>query len=311
MGVPLALHGFNGSTDALGGGSSGSGSSSGSSGSSGSGPSQPREGFDHTFVRSHRGDKWGCFGRDEDPKEVQICVGGNDRDIRFAKCIGKLPVECGIVYGVTGVCHTAADRLLASARLTVHEAGGYPESLLTFGHCGSLKDPSWPAKYGTCKVGGIFPLSPVDVTALDWARSWEDGDTPALFERALLGTLEDTSLTRRDKFAREVEYLLHSKLPTPVSSSYLDALLNERIQFAKEHQQLCITLQQGQVPFRDFAIKSNSLLEKLLQQFEARLGQKAFASVFGLPPKESCQLINPDAQWTASTDGLSSVELDL
>lgn len=51
-----------------------------------------------------------------------------------AECISQ--GNAGILYGLSGVCHQAANRVSFSAQLKATGAGGYPQSVFTFGEYG-------------------------------------------------------------------------------------------------------------------------------------------------------------------------------
>ena len=78
-------------------------------------------GADHTYVRSSVGNKWGCWGRDSGGKA--ICSGSGSASV--ANCISQPWSTAGLVYGVTGVCHQTANRILYPARAIVSKASGY------------------------------------------------------------------------------------------------------------------------------------------------------------------------------------------
>jgi len=96
-------------------------------------------GADHTYVTSDNPSyAWGCWGRESGGTE--ICRGYSKYSV--ANCISQAlplmkPGTAGIIYGVTGVCHQTANRILYPARVTVSEAGGYWASILAYGVYGT------------------------------------------------------------------------------------------------------------------------------------------------------------------------------
>jgi hypothetical protein len=98
--------------------------------------------MDHTYVASSCGLRWGCFGRDDNG--AMICTGSESS--RLANCLSQVDSRAGIIYGITGVCHQAANRILYPARLTVSLAGGFRHSVFVFGLYGS----GWPEKLSGC-----------------------------------------------------------------------------------------------------------------------------------------------------------------
>jgi hypothetical protein len=76
---------------------------------------------EHTYVESSHGHVWPCFGRSAGGR--QVCAGaGNTAQ---ADCLSQPNSEAGIVYGGTGVCHQAANRILLPSGQTVSGASGY------------------------------------------------------------------------------------------------------------------------------------------------------------------------------------------
>jgi hypothetical protein len=84
----------------------------------------------HTYVTSSCGLAWGCFGRCENG--TPLCSGQGSSTI--SDCIAQ--DGAGIFYGITGVCHQAANRISFPAGLKAIGAGGYPQSVFTFGEYG-------------------------------------------------------------------------------------------------------------------------------------------------------------------------------
>ena len=96
-------------------------------------------GADHTYVTSDNpSHAWGCWGRESGG--IEICRGRGKYSV--ANCISQAlplmkPGTAGIIYGVTGVCHQTANRILYPARVTVTDAGGYWASVLAYGTYGT------------------------------------------------------------------------------------------------------------------------------------------------------------------------------
>lgn len=92
--------------------------------------------LDHTYVHIDKNDNtkdiYGCWGRSDGGR--QICEGTGD--VAEAEMIATPNGLAGIVYGVTGVCHQTANRILYPAQITVMEAGGYAISSAIYGTYG-------------------------------------------------------------------------------------------------------------------------------------------------------------------------------
>ncbi|WP_139834619.1 hypothetical protein [Thalassospira sp. MCCC 1A03138] len=88
--------------------------------------------LDHTYVADDTGRAWGCNGRVSGG--IPICSGlGNGN---HADCLAQPNRKAGIIYGLGGVCHQMANRILLSANVQVSQARGYSLSLLLFGEFG-------------------------------------------------------------------------------------------------------------------------------------------------------------------------------
>ncbi len=91
-------------------------------------------GLDHTYVTVNDV-IYSCFGRGKGGHVICEDTGHSKQ----AKCIANwlcIDGTAGIVYGVTGVCHQTANRILKPAGITVKDAKGYFASHLLYGTYG-------------------------------------------------------------------------------------------------------------------------------------------------------------------------------
>jgi hypothetical protein len=104
---------------------------------------------DHTYAASDDGRVWPCFGRSSGGSPICSGSGNVDR----ADCLSQPQSSAGLVYGVTGVCHQAANRILYPSSKMVSAARGYRWSVFTYGVYGndirtflpySPKHTPWP-----------------------------------------------------------------------------------------------------------------------------------------------------------------------
>jgi hypothetical protein len=96
---------------------------------------------DHTYVISDRGDKWPCRGRSDGGDH--ICDG--PANLELARCLAQADLTAGISYGMTGVCHQIANRILLPAGITVATARGARLSMFAYGVYG--RDPGSKRHY--------------------------------------------------------------------------------------------------------------------------------------------------------------------
>jgi hypothetical protein len=116
---------------------------------------------DHTYVVSSHGQIWPCHGRSTGG--TLICRGtGNTAE---AACLSQTNGQAGIVYGITGVCHQTANRILLPSGQTVSRAHGYRGSCymwgtygleITTGRCYSPPSNPWP-ELQTCRTTHTHP----------------------------------------------------------------------------------------------------------------------------------------------------------
>lgn len=89
-------------------------------------------GIDHTYVTSSEGHVWNCWGRSTGGQ--QICSGVADAG--QADCLSQKNSHAGLLYGITGVCHQTANRILYPARCIVSAADNYWLTALLYGTYG-------------------------------------------------------------------------------------------------------------------------------------------------------------------------------
>lgn len=87
---------------------------------------------EHTYVTSSLGQVWACFGRSVGGRLICASAGNTAQ----AECLSQPNSEAGIVYGGTGVCHQAANRILLPSGQNVSGASGYRGSFWAWGSYG-------------------------------------------------------------------------------------------------------------------------------------------------------------------------------
>lgn len=115
--------------------------------------------FDHTYVACSDGTLYGCFGG---AAGGRFLMEGNG-DSEVVECHSLHASQAGIYYGVTGVCHQATNRILASTGKMIDSIRRYDKSpsfvcaTFLFGHYGL----PWDAQaFGVSKP--------------DWVEDWPD-----------------------------------------------------------------------------------------------------------------------------------------
>lgn len=88
---------------------------------------------DHTYVECSAGKAWGCYGRKTGGRELVRGSGSTARADRIAEPDERAGITC---YGLNGVCHQAANRILLPAGILVKNARGYRLSYALYGEYG-------------------------------------------------------------------------------------------------------------------------------------------------------------------------------
>lgn len=102
---------------------------------------------DHTYATSDQGDAWGCWGRSSGGTAISQGQG----NVNEARCIAWPNSTAGLIYGVTGVCHQTANRILYPASITVSAAKGYWLSSSVYGAYGT-DTLTWLARLAYCTI---------------------------------------------------------------------------------------------------------------------------------------------------------------
>jgi len=113
--------------------------------------------WDHTYVVSSCGLRWGCWGAETGGTGLSYGTGNSI----IADCLSQSNSEAGIVYLRTGVCHQTANRILHPAGITVAGCRGYNVSALRYGTYGRR---NWP------EMAVCYPPSSTIVASLTTGR---------------------------------------------------------------------------------------------------------------------------------------------
>lgn len=78
---------------------------------------EPKTQFFHVHVRSSKGHMWNCTGGCEDGKKI-LEIEGN---VEMCDCLATARGDAGISPNVSGICTSAANRILYGARQNVDD----------------------------------------------------------------------------------------------------------------------------------------------------------------------------------------------
>ena len=232
--------------------------------------------WDHTYVKSSDGYSWGCFGRDTAGMLLADAVS----DSAVADCLAKpiqLPtIYAGIRYGLTGVCHQAANRILYVSGITVAKARGYGFSVATWGTYGR---GIWPERDQCLKLAAA-----VQTPALP---KGDEPDMPSKIPPFISG---DNRNTRR----AELQALVDSSLGPSYDRNKIAIIADLQEQLHQEQDKLVNQLDRQFINRRQYLEQFNAMLHRIYSQSEKVLGSQDFEKLFGAPLNQIEHMIDPD-----------------
>jgi hypothetical protein len=237
--------------------------------------------FDHTYVVSSAGDRWGCKGREQGGRI--LCRGSGH--LTLAKCLACQDGRAGIEYGVTGVCFQIANRILWPAAVLVEGAMGYNRMFRHFGHFGSDlgSEPFWPERHRCLAEFGGQRLAEA---AAGWC-------TNGLREAEAAYVMQGDGFV--DQAVQRMNLLLDRAL-----AGRLDPGTRARVEqivgaTATRQRELALALQRGEIAPQVYLDQFNQLVAEDFRRIDAVLGRDAFLAVFGEPPEVAANIIDPEA----------------
>jgi hypothetical protein len=238
--------------------------------------------FDHTYVVSSCGLRWGCAGRSSGGVLLRSRIGSS----AIADCLAQPNGLAAIRYGRTGVCHQMANRILHSAGIKVDGCGGYPLSVATWGDYGR---PPWP-ELQACYSGGTVP--PASSVAGGGGLSGNLSGSTDVYSAPQSG-MELTQLT---EFLALAENALGVRLDADTRRS----LRKIQRDFSHRQTQLVRILDLGGISPEEYLGQFNAILKTMMDRMRATLGEDRFKIVFGEAGNHPEGLVNPGTFMEAS-----------
>ena len=254
------------------------------------GEGSPLRHADHTMVTSYTAPSacappslywysWGsCHATGPGTPARLLAEGPADLDL--ARCLCQPDVEsyqygAGVAahggidyYGVTGVCHQLANRILAAAStaepLTVSDAHGYWISRYFYGEYGTNTD-QWAARKAKCMTAAAGTQAAMRMAARRTLTL--DQDLAAMFDERSTGT------TRR------------TASPGSASNASLSSPRRKRLDDA---------LMSGRLTPRQHAEQVNALVNADLARVAEALGPGNYRTLFAMVPGQPIVLIDPE-----------------
>ncbi|MER2268005.1 hypothetical protein [Methylobacterium oxalidis] len=242
--------------------------------------------FDHTYVTSDCGYTWRCFVRAAGG--TQVCADMGDSNI--ANCLATPGETAGIVYGVTGVCHQASNRILFPAnRAKVSGARGYSVSVVAYGPYGNLPwteltlcYPPGPTIHGS----GLTRFG----TSLASAAGVSARRSPS--PRAPMESdVFETEMARR---IRDLRDLVDAHPAAGIDEDRFERLVQAQTVFWLRKDDLAAAMEQGSIEPDRYLEQFNAALAEAMDRSRAAIGGHAFAELFGEAGEHPEDLVDPE-----------------
>ncbi|MGB9928515.1 MAG: hypothetical protein ACPK85_08935 [Methanosarcina sp.] len=291
-------------------------------------------GTDHTYVTSDKpSHAWPCWGRESGGKE--ICRGYGK--FQVANCISQAlplmkPGTAGIIYGVTGVCHQTANRILYPAGVTVSKAGGYWLSTVVYGIYGTTSLEFF-TRLAICKASlhTAALKKEVSIQSIDAdmkvqsnpiidepekeyikkivALYTEQMQTAPSLNSAIMS--EESSLLQESKFesvssmitneerysllGKELELMLRFHLGDNLDTQIIKPVLKQQSGFLMEKEKMDREFYNAGFNIENYVKDVNNLFGDILINFPDIMGKSEYERIFNLSPSEKgFILIDPD-----------------
>jgi hypothetical protein len=232
--------------------------------------------WDHTYATSSDGHLWSCFGRDSGGLILDRGTGDSALADCLAHPIRHPHVYAGITYGLTGLCHQAANRILYPAGIKVARAKGYGGSVFAFGEYGL---GPWREK-DVC----------VKMAASSVAPPSEGGKSQMPSETAK----QSPSLTPEEMERQEFQALADVSLGEGYDPVKLAQVGQLRLGLRSEQARLVRQLGNRHISRLQYLNLLNELLTRTYSECAKILGTQDFEKLFGTPLNEVVNMVDRD-----------------
>lgn len=249
--------------------------------------------WDHVYVTSDAGHKWGCFGRDNGG--TTLCSGNGNA--AFADCLSNpqgqsplgMPIYAGITYGVDGVCHQAANRILypvGNGGLIVAQAKGYGLSAFFYGTYGWGTKVPWPqlSQCASLNVSAGGASSGGPTVAQNDSKS-------AQLAHGICQIHSDPTTDESTIARRELEAMARVQLGEDYDRQKIAAVAELQRQWREKQQDFTERLKQGYLSPEGYRLILRQVIAETAQRCEAVLGSEDFERLFGVPAKDAADLL--------------------
>ncbi len=247
------------------------------------------QGLEHTYVTSSDGQAWDCWGPGHNGRLV--CSG--EANSGQAACLSQKNSHAGILYGLTGVSHQTANRILYPARRIVSGAANYWHTFFLYG------------TYGLSVIKFRNRIS----NCLSSTKKNIPGPLPDLNKQAAeqiylqhIENLHKKSLnaTRPPNLSKErlIFRLLQNELKLAVSYRLgsnpraLTILLKAQADLLFEKNFYDRALMAKRIDLAHYAEKINDIAEAAFEKLQKDLGDSLFQAMFG--HRSEVKIVDPE-----------------
>lgn len=243
-------------------------------------------GIDHTYVSSSVGHVWNCWGRHSGGNV--ICSGEGDSD--YADCISQTKSHAGLIYGITGVCHQTANRILFPAGCIVSAAKNYWITAFIYGTYGITTSSNFTLK--------IKSYSSITGKAAPFSRAEGNDNTPEQLYLARIYSLYNntTELSRNQNLlpGHELRITIDYRLGSAIGDNVRELLLQHQAELLRAKKSIDQALLLQRLSPEKYATKINDLSRNILKNINVTIGVINFEQLFGLPPDADFAVIDPE-----------------
>jgi len=255
---------------------------------------------DHTYVTCQGGYAWACWGRSAGGRIICSGTGSSAN----ANCLSQPWSTAGLIYGVTGVCHQTANRILWPAGSTVRAAKGYWASWLAYGTYGT-DTAAWLGRLAVCslskgeiaqcaiKKGGIKGKLP----AIDRADRALVRDIKALYQRKITPSEHKRRLTAKGPdlktVGKEVKLAMQQRLGPKLKAAIVKDIQEIQQELFSKRAKIEASLHDGSLKGEAFAMKMNDTINKTLRDCQKSLGKDDYFKLMDLQAREKILIVDP------------------
>jgi|SRR5579864_7170236 len=254
--------------------------------------------WDHTYVTSSCGLKWGCWGRDGGASPPPLDAANGSSIV--ADCLSQPNSQAGIVYWFTGVCHQTANRILHPAKITTFGCRGFDVSVFTWGTYGIGRWPEKARCYGPTRTTVAATPGGRGTMSMSEPESGNMLARKKRYHRAVSqahSTLTDENLIRM----KELAALVEAKLGEPLAPAALASLAGIQQELRHRHAELAQAVSGGAITPDQCLTSFNEALGTAMEKSLALLGADRFRRIFGEQGYHPEGLVVPETFHTQAT----------